>query len=219
MISGNSISDVYAQMLANTLHKHLRGEPLIQVTEILKPIIDGSINENEMFRKKLDNFVFPDGKTGKWWVEDRLRALFNEKGEYWNRLHKNGCFDYIISALYQMKKGFFPRWNANRLITTLFDSSIDLHKSRMPTPPCLITLAFHPIKDTLDLIGTFRAQYTDAKGYGNILSLCHLLRHVCDRTEFHPNRVYNIAYKPILKYPESTARKLLYTLSEEQKYG
>ena len=214
MISSDSVSDVFVQALANTLRRPLVGEPLIQVTEILRPVVDGCVNENEAFRKKLGSFVFPDGRTGEWWIQNRLKAVFDEKGEYWNRLHRDGGFDYIVSALYQMKKGFFPRWNTNRLIISLFDSSLDLHKSRMPTPPCLITLAFHPVRDTLDLIGTFRAQYTDAKGYGNMLSLCHMLRHVCDRTEFHPNRVYNIAHNPILKYPKSTARKLLYTLRE-----
>lgn len=205
MISSKTISDVYPLTLADTLNSRFR-KPLVQVTEVLEPI-----KEDEIFRKQLDKFIFPDGRSGEWWIEDRLKALLTEKGEYWARVHENGKFDYVVSALQGMTRGSFPRWNANRLVIPLFKDS-DLHKSRMPIPPCLISLDFHPIRDKLTLVGIFRAQYTDAKGYGNILSLCYLLKHVCDETGFKPDRVYNVVNKPILKYSESVVRRFLYAL-------
>jgi len=203
MIIAESISKAYIGMLQDTL----RNSPFIQTT-LLQPI---SYNSDKI-RECFNAYKFPDGRTGEWWIEDRLKALFNENGEYWKPLHREGQLDYVVSALEGMTEGTMPRWNANRLIINLFDPKIDLHKSRCPTPPCLINLSFHPVKQSLTLIATFRAQYTDAKGFGNLLSLAMLLKDIADKTGFHPSKLYSIAHKAILKYPQSVAKGLLHSL-------
>lgn len=203
MIFGESVCDAYCGMLKSTLE----GSLFLQVT-MVQPVVEGP----QCIRAAFESYEFPDGRTGKWWIEDRIKALFDEKGEYWRSMHREGQFDYVISALNGMTNGTMPRWNANRLIISLFDPKMDLHKSRAPTPPCLINLSFYPVKKTLSLIATFRAQYTDAKGLGNLLSLAMLLKDVSEKTGFHPSKLYSIAQKVTLKYPTSTAKNLHHQL-------
>lgn len=199
-----SVSDAYFSMLKNTL----RESPFMQVSEVMNPILGDKINNDAAFELAFQSFKFPDGRYGASWIRDRILALFDEKGEYWKPLHRFAQLDYAVSALDGMRKGNVPRWNANRLIITLFDPSQDLHNSRAPTPPCLISLCFYPMKQKLTLIATFRAQYTDAKGYGNLISLAMLLKDVSEKTDFVPFKLYSVAQKAILKYPQSTAKQL-----------
>ncbi len=201
MILGASISEAYVGMLKHTLTK----SPLMQVT-MVQPVSNFLMDD---VRKTFEQYVFPDGRTGKIWIRGRLEALFDENGEYWKPMRRAGQFHYILSALRGMTKGTMPRWNANRLVISLFNPKEDLHKSRCPTPPCLITLSFHPIRQDLTMIATFRAQYTDAKGYGNLLSLAMLLVQICETTGFKPFKLFSIAEKAILKYSKSTAKDLL----------
>lgn len=205
MILGSSVSETYIGMLQKTL-----SQPSFVQTAMVQPI---SRDFHDIARMAFEEFEFPDGRFGTWWIEDRLKALFDEKGEYWKPLRREGQFDYVLSALKGMTEGTMPRWNANRLVLTLFKPS-DLHKSRCPIPPCLINLSFYPVRQKLTLIANFRAQYTDAKGYGNLLSLAMLFLDVCDKTGFTPNRLYSIAQKPILKYSRSTGKKLLIALQK-----
>lgn len=200
MIIGTSISEAYIDMLKNTLRK----SAFMQVTSVR--LSEDSLKSDSV-KSAFENYVFPDGRSGRWWIEDRLKAVFDSKGEYWEPIHRDHQFDYVVSALRGMANGSVPRWNANRLIITLFSPS-NLHIARAPTPPCLINLCFYPIRQTLSLIGTFRAQYTDAKAYGNLLSLAMLLKDVAEKTGFTPFKLYSVAQKAILKYPKSTAKDL-----------
>jgi thymidylate synthase len=209
MISGISVSDAYLAMLADTLNS---GD-LMQITQVTKPVIDGRVNVAFGFEDKLRGFRFPDGRTSYDWLQNRMRAMFDSKGEYWGRISKDGKYDYIVQALKGMKEGTHPRWNANRLIVSLFETK-DLHKSRNPTPPCMISLCFYPQRDRLSLIATFRAQYTDAKGFGNLYSLATLLQRTSAATGFTPDRLYNVAQKAILKYPPAVARQFYLSLRE-----
>lgn len=115
----------------------------------------------------------------------------------------------MIRGLKGITEGTMYRWNSNRFLIMLFYPAKDLHESRVPTPPCLTILNFLPVKNGLSLIATFRAQYTDTKGYGNLLSLAYLLLSLCEGTGFRPAQIYSIANKPILKWPIRTARSLL----------
>lgn len=214
MIREKSVSDAYLGMIEDTTRK---GHSFMQVAMILYPILNDKINVDPHFEEKLRDFCFPDGRTGIDWLEDRIKAMFDEGAEYWNPIRRDGQFDYVVNALKGMIEGTMPRWNANRLIITLFESENDLHKSRMPTPPCLINLCFYPVKNELSLIATFRAQYTDAKGYGNLYSLAMLLQQVCEKTGFAPKHLYSVAQKAILKYPKNIARKFRYSLLKSPK--
>ena len=200
-----SISDAYFSMLRSTL----RESPFMQITAVTQPILGDHVNNSVSFRTAFEDYTFPDGRRGEWWLQDRIKALFDVKGEYWKPMHREGQFDYVISALKGMTKGAIPRWNANRLILSLFDPKGDLHVSRAPTPPCLISLCFYPVKQRLTLIATFRAQYTDVKGYGNLLSLAMLLKKVSEETGFVPVKLVSVAQKAILKYPKSVGKDLL----------
>lgn len=213
MIANTTVSGTYKGMLEDTLKN---GYSFMQVAKVIYPISGFRINIEPHFNDKLQNFRFPDGKTGIDWLQGRIDAMFEENGEYWKPMRKDGQFDYILDSLQNMRNRG-PRWNANRLIITLFDSEKDLHKSRMPTPPCLVMLSFHPEKKDLSMAATFRAQYTDAKGYGNLYSLAMLLQQVCEKTEFNPKYLYSLAQKAILKYPKKIARQFRYSLLKETK--
>ena len=99
------------------------------------------------------------------------------------------------------------------MIISLFEPK-DLHRSRSPTPPCMISLCFYPEKEDLSLIATFRAQYTDAKGFGNLYSLATLLQRTASATGFNPAVLYNVAQKAILKYQKFFARQFYLSLRE-----
>jgi len=207
MIADN-ISDAYLKMLRETLDGH----ELVQVAEVRHPVVDGKPHEKDSFRKAFEGFAFPDGRNGAWWIQNRIDALFQTSGEYWSAMRRNGQWDYIMRALKKMRDKSLPLWNANRLIATLFDPSKDLHESRGPTPPCMITLSLYPKGPDLSLSAVFRAQYTDAKAYGNLISLAMLLAQVCSETGFRPSGLYNIAQKATLKYSKPTAHALYYAL-------
>ena len=209
MITDSTVSGAYLGMLADTVRE---GYSFMQVANVTTPLDGDRINVDPSFGYKLLNFTFKDERTGMDWLEDRVRAMFNEGGEYQDSIRRDGQYDYVLDALKGMIEGTMPRWNANRLIISLFDSRKDLHKSRMPTPPCLIQLSFYPVKQTLSLIATFRAQYTDAKGYGNLYSLAMLLQKVCEETGFTPKHLFSVAQKAILKYPIKEAKRFRYAL-------
>ena len=186
------------------LRSTLTESPFMQVT-ILQPVSE----DTDTVRTAFERYTFPDGRTGRWWIEDRVKALLSEEGEYWKPMRRDRQLDYVVSTLEGMRKGTVPRWNANRLIISLFDAKKDLHVSRAPTPPCLINVGFYPVKRSLTLIANFRAQYTDAKAYGNLLSLAMLLRKISEETGFMPLKLYSVAQKAILKYPKSVGKDLL----------
>jgi len=182
----------------------------MQVTNVTFPIAEGNVNTGPEFHRYFEGFKFPDGRTGRWWIENRVNALLRQGGEYWDLIRRNGQWTYLIAALKGMIAGTMPRWNANRLLITLFDPEKHLHKSRAPTPPCLVTLDFKPVRDQLTLIATWRSQYTDTKGYGNLYSLALLLLQVSEMSGFKPGELYSVANKPILRWsPRKVGRSLL----------
>lgn len=209
---GESVSAAYVDLLEDTL----KGTKLLQVTMVKQPVIAGNVNIDDELHRRFEDFKFSDGRTGYWWIQDRLKALLRQNGEYWTAMRRNGQWSYILHGLKDMLKGKMPRWNANRLFITLFDSAKDLHWSRAPMPPCLVTLDFKPVKDNLSLIADFRSQYADAKAYGNLLSLAYLLIDVCGKTGFKPAELYSVSHKPILKYKVKEAQALLESLRKEE---
>lgn len=207
-VEGYSVVDVYVDMLADTLKN--RSDPFNQVAHVKMPVKDGEVFAGPLsLTSLLRQFEFDDGRTGKWWERDRMEALFKPGGEYYAAIRKNAQFNYVGMTLKAMIEEGSPRWNANRLIVTLFDPTRDLHLSRAPTPPCMVNISFHPVRDTLGMTVTFRAQYTDAKGYGNLLSLAFFLLAVCKHTGFKPGSLYSIAHKTILRYSRKEATRFL----------
>lgn len=215
----SDVGTAFLQMLGDRVR--FQSDKLVQVVKVTQPMTDwqggtGNINTLDSIHNAIMSFKFSDGRLGRNWFEKRINAMFEPKGEYYMPMRRYGQYDYVISTLRGMKEGKVARWNANRLIINTFDPSKDLHVARAPTPPCLASLAFYPIKDELSLVATFRAQYVDAKAYGNIFSLAMLLRQVCVETGFRPSTLVNIAQKPILHYPLNEARRFYWDLREKR---
>lgn len=213
-MSCRSVSAAYLRLLEGVLASDVA---LVQSIEVLSPWVGDELNEDHGVRAAFDAYAFPDGRNGAWWIEDRMHALFHEKGEYAARLERSG-YGYVMEALGGMKAGTHPSWNRNRLVLSLFTKD-DFHRSRAPTPPCMVNLAFYPVGDTLSLVACFRAQYVDAKAYGNLVSLAVLLKKVCASTGFKPGSLGNVALKAILKYPRSTAVQLRLVLLKASNNG
>jgi len=205
-----SLDKAYLSMLESVLRED---RDFLQVTCVGNPLVEGKLNLDPAFGKKFEAFTFPDGRCGLWWVQDRIKAVFSPKGEYHKRIYGGG-YEYCLESLKGIREGNFPLWNANRLIISLFKPE-DLHKARKPTPPCLINLCLYPVKGKLTMIGTFRAQYVDAKGFGNLISLAMLLGGLCEKTGFSPGRLYNVAQKSLLRYPKDIAKRLYFHLLRE----
>ena len=204
MISCRSLTDAYVEMLKSTLE----GDPFMQVTKVYDPVSKGKVNINENTHAAFETFKFPDGRSGAWWIKDRIEALFDPDGEYQSKMNREGQIEYVISTLKGMRNKTVATWNANRVLINLFDPKSDLHTSRAPTPPCLISISFYPVRQDLSMIATFRAQYTDTKGYGNIISLAMLFKEICEKTGYNPQTLYSVAQKAILRWPKKTGKAL-----------
>lgn len=210
MISCSSLTEAYMEMLKSTLE----GDPFMQLTKVRDPISNGEININENIHAAFEAFEFPKEKSGKgrsgaWWIKDRVEALFNPDGEYQSKMNRDGQLEYVISTLKRMRSKTVATWNANRILISLFDPKKDLHISRAPTPPCLISISFYPVRQDLSMMATFRAQYTDTKGYGNLLSLAMLFKEVSEKTGYKPRTLYSVAQKAIRRWPKKTGKALL----------
>ena len=223
-ITETSLSDAYINMLSNTLT-----EPFpcfMQVTMVAKPILGNCLNDDEKVRAAFESYTFPKSKTekvmtGKNWIDNRIKALLDAKGEYWGRMNREGQLDYVTSALKgwnitkkqeenaKKKQKKTPTWNANRIMISLFNPARDLHIYRVPAPPCLSSLCFYPVRKSLSLIATFRAQYSDIKAYGNLISLAMLLKDISEETGLTPATIHSVAHKAILKHPRLVGKELL----------
>lgn len=213
MINRASITEAYMEMLRTALE----GNTFMQVTKVYDPIVRGVVNVDEKIQAAYESFTFSDGRTGDFWIKNRIEALLEENGEYWVPMRREGQLDYVLVALKGMKEETVARWNANRLLITLFDPSKDLHTSRAPMPPCLISIGLYPVRNELTMIATFRAQYTDIKGYGNLLSLAMLLKQICEYTGFRPRALYSIAQKAIFRDKKKVAKALRLELLKATK--
>ena len=213
MIRRASITEAYMEMLRTALE----GQTFMQVTEVYDPIVRGFPNVDEKIQDAYKKFTFTDGRTGDFWIKNRLEALLEEGGEYWEPLHRENQLDYVVNALKGMTEGTVARWNANRLLIPLFDPSKDLHISRAPMPPCLINIGFYPVRNELTMIATFRAQYTDIKGYGNLLSLAMLMKKICDSTGFRARSLFSVAQKAIFREGKKVVKDLRIELVKATK--
>jgi len=179
-------------------------------TEVRKPVIDTDasvddslhlvgLNLDTVRHEKYKKFNF-DGKSGAWWIGNRIDELFT--GLYHRAIANNNQLGFVQNALKQIKTGRYT-WCTNRLLCITFDAKEShfshLHLARQPIPPCLTTLDFKRERNQLHLISSWRAQYFDTKAYGNLLSLAMLLREVCENTSFLPGHLISIAHKAILK--------------------
>ena len=115
MIVRESISEAFSEMLRSTLQEG----PFMQVTRVSIPVWKGEVNESPAIRRAFDEFQFPDGRSGSWWIEDRIKALFATDGEYYEPLRRGGQLDYAVSTLEGMREGSVARWNANRTTYSL----------------------------------------------------------------------------------------------------
>lgn len=204
MISCSSLTEAYVEMLKSTLE----GDPFMQVTKVYDPVSNGEVNIDENIHAAFEAFEFPDGRSGAWWIKDRIEALFDPDGEYQSKMNREGQLEYVISTLKGIRSKTVATWNANRVLINLFNPNKDLHTSRAPTPPCLISISFYPVRQDLSMIATFRAQYTDTKGYGNLISLAMLFKEISEKTGYTPLTLYSVAQKAILKWPKKTVKAL-----------
>ena len=210
-----TISSAYLEFL----ERYLKERSLVMCVRIEKPIKNGELNLDPEIDRAFRDFTFPPtgkekvGKTGDWWISNRMNALLDERGEYYPRLHRNRQYEKVLSSLQDYQR---QTWNANCYVLVLFDPASDLHCSktnptiitRMPKPPCLTMLQFLPRINKLSLYAHFRAQYIDTKAYGNILSLAELLQRVCSQTGFEVGSLHNVASKLIARHNAKTVRKL-----------
>ena len=206
-----TISGAYLEFLES----YLKEWSFAMCVHVERPIKKGKLNLNREIDRAFRDFKFPPtGKekvvrTGDWWIQDRMRAVFDEGGEYYPYLHRNRHMEYILSSLKDYRRHQHPTWNANRFVLTLFDPASDLHRSRRPAPPCLSMLSFHPKKrQKLSLVAIFRAQYVDTKAYGNILSLAELQKRVCNQTGFEAGSLHSVASKLISRHNVNTIKRL-----------
>jgi len=181
------------------------------MVEIEKPLIDydrkvdedlrlGSLNLNLNLHNKFKEFVFDDGKSGSWWIKNRINELFS--GLYHKAIVNYNQLDFVEDALKKIKNRKYT-WISNRLLCLTFDPRDKhlnhIHLARQPVPPCLTLVDFKPERNNLHLIASWRAQYFDTKAYGNLISLAMLLEQVCRNTGYNSGRLISIAHKAILR--------------------
>jgi thymidylate synthase len=180
--------------------------PLLDITHLLDYINVG----NEVYQAFVKfRFPKPDewtgGKSGKDWINGRIRDLFDKKGYYNIALREGYSFDQlkrIETRLFARNKrgGKLHGSTTNALICQVFMPNEDLvkacsgavHARRMR---CLITLDFKPMKDILNLMAVFRSQYFDTKAYGNFIALAILLYDMCQKTGYKPGAIVSTANK------------------------
>ncbi|RLE58624.1 MAG: hypothetical protein DRJ32_06110 [Thermoprotei archaeon] len=193
------------------------------VIRVKKPIIDfDSIVDDELkligvnldlkLHNKFKSFVFSDGKTGSWWIKDRVNVLL--KGIYHKAITNYDQLNFVQKALKEIRRRKYT-WSSNRLLCFTFnpyDKRLShTHLERQPVPPCLTLVDFKPERNVLHLIASWRAQFFDTKAYGNLISLAVLLRDICKNTGYSPGQLISIAHKAILKNRKD-ARNLLQRL-------
>ncbi|MDH5266220.1 MAG: hypothetical protein OEW62_00925 [Candidatus Bathyarchaeota archaeon] len=214
----NDITSAYVDSLKKVVRN---GYLFALMTEVERPLIGSIQVEDELARsglnvdkemhRRFEAFDF-NGKTGKWWIENRIHELFS--GLYHTAICKYDQLDFIRDALKKIETRKYT-WCSNRLLCVTFDHTDEhtshLHLSRQPIPPCLTLLDFKPEQRKLHLIASWRAQYFDTKAYGNLISLAMMLRNVCKNTGFQPGHVISIANKAILKN-RTNARRLVKSL-------
>jgi len=181
------------------------------MVEIEKPLIDydrkvdedlrlGSLNLNLNLHNKFKEFVFDDGKSGSWWIKNRINELFS--GLYHKAIVNYNQLDFVEDALKKIKNRKYT-WISNRLLCLTFDPRDKhlnhIHLARQPVPPCLTLVDFKPERNNLHLIASWLAQYFDTKAYGNLISLAMLLEQVCRNTGYNSGRLISIAHKAILR--------------------
>lgn len=205
-IVANDITSAYISSL-----KKVVGNKYVYalMTEVEKPLLNAvligdrsslsGLNLDKKMHTRFENFSF-NGKTGKWWIENRVQELFT--GLYHTAICKHNQLGFVQDALRKIKTRKYT-WCSNRLLCLTFDyedkHTSHLHLSRQPIPPCLTLLDFKPEQKKLHLIASWRAQYFDTKAYGNLISLAMILREVCKNTRFQTGHVISIANKAILK--------------------
>jgi len=161
-----------------------RGYSYALTTCVDTPIVEAEPNLDPEKDKRFRDFLFPDGRNGLWWIEDRIKSLF--KGLYWKRMNRQTQLEYVIKALKGAKEGRVYGWSYCSFLISLFDPEEDLHTSRKPEVPCLVGLGFYPQEGRLYLTATWRTQFIDTKAYGNLISLAMLLQQSCEKTGFAP---------------------------------
>lgn len=180
--------------------------PVLQSADVDDELDLSGLNLNMELHRRFEVFDF--GKTGKWWIENRIHELFT--GLYHRAICKHDQLGFVQGALKKISETRKYTWCSNRLLCLTFDhgdnQTSHLHLSRQPVPPCLTLLDFKPEQKKLHLIASWRAQYFDTKAYGNLISLAMMLRNVCKKTGYNPGHVISIANKAILRNKKNAKR-------------
>jgi len=190
------------------------------MVEIGKPLVDSNrmidedlkltcLNLDLNLHNKFKTFVFNDGKSGSWWIENRINELF--KGLYHRAIVNHNQLNFVEDALKKIENKRYA-WVSNRLLCLTFSPHekhlSHMHLTRQPVPPCLTLVDFKPERNNLHLIASWRAQFFDTKAYGNLISLAMLLEQACENTGYDPGRLISIAHKAILRNKRDGKRLL-----------
>jgi thymidylate synthase len=223
-IEGESIGDAYLKAFTTKLNE--KNEFLYLIIHIKKPILkfkrskkisDSNldienwldvINVGEKVYETFIKFEFSKkekwskGKSGKDWINGRIKDLLHSEGYYNKALRKGYCFDQFEAVRKRLTE--LPHSSStNALVCNVF-SSEDLKKAcntlMAPNIRCLTQIDFKPVKNNLNLIASFRSQYFDTKAYGNLIALAILLYDMCKKTPYKPGEIISTAHKALFYY-------------------
>lgn len=223
-VAGETIGDAYTAALKTALD----GQDYL-VIHVDNPVSAGDVPDTLEWdawqdcinagdaQSAFESYSFDDGTTGRFWVEDRIEALFN--GEYAERLRTpRNQIEMITERLQLGNHG----QTTNALVGQVFQVDPDLDRAThgrplAPDMACLTQVQFKPSRDTLDLYATFRSQYLDTKCYGNLISLGMLLAIVADRTGYTPGTIVEMTHNATFR-TYGDAKQLRSELTPDDEY-
>lgn len=218
---GNSIGEAYIEGLKSivngkssywylTIHiKH----PILKVSKKTISSLDildwlDVVNVGDKIYQAFIKFQFSKGdgwtggKSGKDWINGRIRDLMDPNGYYNKTLTTNNQLDQVEKRLSARDKSGkkMHGGGTNALVCQVFMPDVDLRVACRPCPRvsgvrCLTMIDFKPEGDILNLMAVFRSQYFDTKAYGNFIALSMLLHNMCQKTGYSPGAVISTANK------------------------
>jgi thymidylate synthase len=229
-IEGESIGDAYLKAFTKTLNE--KNEFLYLIIHIKKPIkeiknkeISDSnldienwldvINVEEKVYETFIKFEFSEkeewskGKSGKDWINGRIKDLLHSEGCYNKALRKGYSIDQLAKVEERLKYRVHGKklhgGTTNALVCNVFLPEEDLKKACQRKPQekdirCLTQIDFKPVENNLNLIASFRSQYFDTKAYGNLIALAILLYDMCKKTQYEPGEIISTAHKALFYY-------------------
>lgn len=126
-----------------------------------------------------------DGRTMEHWIDDRIWELHD--GFYADKVD-----DWLAAIEDRLMCGMHGS-STNGLVAQVYDED-DLERATVPRPnahgvACLTQMQFIPVRDRLHMHQTFRSQYVDMKGFGNMVAGATLLSQMAARTGYEAGSI------------------------------